>query len=431
MIKEIGLEEYIEYSYTEFGKYVNNHRVFPLITDGLKPSYRRPIYALWSMKDQDQKTPLVVGETLKYHPHGNVSIENTIAKLCQHGLFIGKGNWGSSSILGDDLGHAAPRYTSLRMNPKLRKLINAVGNQVPRNDNDVEEDYRCMDFIPTPIPLSLSFPQDTFGMGIGTRTEVPSFSYESLYEAYIHNDPKLLRHSTDIKINYNESELDKLWTTGYGRMVYEYDIEVQHRRVLIKGDPQLFPLNFYGKSPDALIFQEHKNQGRIIVDDISDRENPGLVSVELARGVRVDFNWLVNYVRQVATLRKTYFIKTTDGEKVKMTSIYDWIDTTYKTYLDLLNKENQHQLNRINFRIDVYKNLPKVVTYLKEVDDNASNQKLSEELSIPRDIVNSIMSKSLNMLRRTDVTKKLEELDKIKQSIESFSSVEFISDNLL
>jgi DNA gyrase subunit A len=75
-------------SYIDYAMTVITGRALPDVRDGLKPVHRRILYA---MKDMGlvpgakfRKSATVVGEVLgKYHPHGDVAVYDSMAKMAQ------------------------------------------------------------------------------------------------------------------------------------------------------------------------------------------------------------------------------------------------------------------------------------------------------------------------------------------------------------
>src|SRR3989338_11494449 len=91
------------------------------VRDGRKPVHRRILYAMRDMgltpSVKFRKSATVVGEVLgKYHPHGDIAVYDSMAKMAQnfsyrYPLVLGQGNFGS--IDGDS--PAAMRYTEAKM----------------------------------------------------------------------------------------------------------------------------------------------------------------------------------------------------------------------------------------------------------------------------------------------------------------------------
>ena len=86
---------YREY-FLDYASYVILERAVPALMDGLKPVQRRLMHALKEMDDgRFHKVANVIGQTMKYHPHGDASIGDALVQLGQKNLLIDtQGNWG-------------------------------------------------------------------------------------------------------------------------------------------------------------------------------------------------------------------------------------------------------------------------------------------------------------------------------------------------
>ena len=100
--------------FLDYASYVILERAVPLILDGLKPVQRRILHSLKELDDgRYHKVANLIGNTMKYHPHGDASIGDALVKLGQKGLLIDmQGNWGNIST-GDRA--AAARYIEARL----------------------------------------------------------------------------------------------------------------------------------------------------------------------------------------------------------------------------------------------------------------------------------------------------------------------------
>jgi topoisomerase-4 subunit A len=104
---------YREY-FLDYASYVILERAVPSIMDGLKPVQRRLLHALREMDDgRFHKVANVIGQTMKYHPHGDASIGDALVQLGQKNILIdAQGNWGNI-YTGDSA--AASRYIEARL----------------------------------------------------------------------------------------------------------------------------------------------------------------------------------------------------------------------------------------------------------------------------------------------------------------------------
>mgnify|MGYP000642640042 CR=1 FL=1 len=110
----IGVTDLYEGWFLEYASYVILERAVPHLYDGLKPVQRRILHSLWEMDDgRFNKVANVIGNTMKYHPHGDASIGDALVQIGQKNLLIDtQGNWGNI-LTGDSA--AASRYIEARV----------------------------------------------------------------------------------------------------------------------------------------------------------------------------------------------------------------------------------------------------------------------------------------------------------------------------
>jgi topoisomerase-4 subunit A len=113
-------------NFLEYASYVIKDRAIPDIEDGLKPVQRRIMHTLFDMdrganEGRFNKVANVVGECMKYHPHGDASIGDALVVLANKEYFIERqGNFGNL-LTGD--GASAPRYIEARVTPLAKDIF--------------------------------------------------------------------------------------------------------------------------------------------------------------------------------------------------------------------------------------------------------------------------------------------------------------------
>ncbi|HXB10619.1 MAG TPA: DNA gyrase subunit A, partial [Bacteroidia bacterium] len=82
--------------FLDYASYVILERAVPALEDGLKPVQRRILHSMMELEDgRYNKTANVIGNTMKYHPHGDASIGDAMVQIGQRELLIDtQGNWG-------------------------------------------------------------------------------------------------------------------------------------------------------------------------------------------------------------------------------------------------------------------------------------------------------------------------------------------------
>ena len=166
--------------FLDYASYVILDRAVPHINDGLKPVQRRIMHSLKEMDDgRFNKAANVIGNTMKYHPHGDASIGDAMVQIGQKDLLIDcQGNWGDP-ITGDSA--AAPRYIEAR----LSKFANDVVFNADTTVWQLSYDGRNNEPITLPVKFPLLLAQGAEGIAVGLATKVMPHNFIELLDASI------------------------------------------------------------------------------------------------------------------------------------------------------------------------------------------------------------------------------------------------------
>jgi topoisomerase-4 subunit A len=166
--------------FLDYASYVILDRAVPHINDGLKPVQRRIMHSLKEMDDgRFNKAANVIGNTMKYHPHGDASIGDAMVQIGQKELLIDKqGNWGDP-VTGDNA--AAPRYIEAR----LSKFANDVVFNPDTTVWQLSYDGRNNEPITLPVKFPLLLAQGAEGIAVGLATKVMPHNFIELLDASI------------------------------------------------------------------------------------------------------------------------------------------------------------------------------------------------------------------------------------------------------
>jgi topoisomerase-4 subunit A len=164
----------------DYASYVILERAVPAIEDGLKPVQRRILHAMKEMDDgRFNKVANIIGQTMQYHPHGDMSIGDALVNLGQKDLLIEtQGNWGDVRT-GDDA--AAPRYIEAR----LSKFALEVAFNAKTTNNQLSYDGRKNEPITLPMKFPLLLAQGAEGIAVGLATKILPHNFCELIEASI------------------------------------------------------------------------------------------------------------------------------------------------------------------------------------------------------------------------------------------------------
>jgi len=177
---DLPIHRRVNSGFLEYASYVIRDRAIPTLQDGLKPVQRRILWALHTMDDgRFMKVANVVGETMKYHPHGDASIGDALVVLANKRYLIeGQGNFGNI-FTGDS--SAAPRYIECRLTELARNEVfnDELTDFVPTYDGRNKEPIA----LPARIPMLLML--GTEGIAVGLTSKILPHNFPELLEAQI------------------------------------------------------------------------------------------------------------------------------------------------------------------------------------------------------------------------------------------------------
>lgn len=166
--------------FLDYASYVILDRAIPSVFDGLKPVQRRIMHSMRELEDgRYNKVANIVGNTMKYHPHGDASITDAMVQIGQKELLIDtQGNWGNI-YTGDSA--AAARYIEARLTPfALEVVFNPKTTEWTKS-----YDGRNNEPIDLPVKFPLLLAQGVEGIGVGLSTKILPHNFNELIEASI------------------------------------------------------------------------------------------------------------------------------------------------------------------------------------------------------------------------------------------------------
>ncbi|HAV11978.1 MAG TPA: DNA topoisomerase [Opitutae bacterium] len=166
--------------FLDYASYVILERAVPHANDGLKPVQRRILHSMKELEDgRYNKVANVIGNTMKYHPHGDASIGDAMVQLGQKDLLIDmQGNWGNT-LTGDSA--AAARYIEARLskfaldivfNPKTTKWLSSYDGRNKEPET-----------LPVKFPLLLA--QGAEGIAVGLSCKILPHNFIELLDGCI------------------------------------------------------------------------------------------------------------------------------------------------------------------------------------------------------------------------------------------------------
>jgi hypothetical protein len=188
MPTESGLtSDIIKLCLEEYGKYVVEDRALADVRDGLKPSQRRILWAMYKMGRGSKAIPVkcasIVGETIaKFHPHGDAACYDALVNLHwrRYPLVDKEGNFGNRDSLVD-AGYAAMRYTESRLS-KFAELVLDDPEVIPLAKSFTEEHDEPQILLPR-MPLLLV--NGSSGVAFGISANLPPHNLQEVIDATI------------------------------------------------------------------------------------------------------------------------------------------------------------------------------------------------------------------------------------------------------
>jgi len=175
-----SLQSLIDDNFLEYASYVIKDRAIPFLEDGLKPVQRRILHTLHEVDDgKYHKVANIVGMTMRYHPHGDASIEAALVNIAQKDYLIDRqGNFGNL-LTGDPA--SAARYIECRLSDLARETL--FNPEITEYVDSYDGRNREPVVLASKLPLLLL--SGTDGIAVGLSTKMLPHNFTELLEAQI------------------------------------------------------------------------------------------------------------------------------------------------------------------------------------------------------------------------------------------------------
>lgn len=424
----------------------NVYRHIPFMCDGLLPGERRALYTMFkdnkAYHDRNyHKLMTIIGAVMRYHPHGDTNIYNTIVKLAQPWknacVFVdGSGSYGNE--LGDDA--AAARYLEARLSLFSYKCYfedfdpDLVDMRMGYIENVFEPEY-----LPAKYPVALT--KSCKAIGYGMYSQFPNYNFKEICEFTL----KLIDDPTYDTIIYpdipnncdiiDDGQFDEIRRTGKGsfRMKSKVKVDYENNKIGILSVPQGTDLDNISdkiielsKSGDLIGFDDIHNQN-------DKRKNKGKkikkkhaklsIDVLFKPGSDLDKNLEVLYKKTNMILTASYDLTLVDDYDLKhytvRTLLLNWISFRRDVKRRQINKEiakkmeRKHVLDTLIF-ITNAKNGKKTIQIATESENvEATRYGLVKEFGISSLQAKSIAGMSVSAFNKESHRKYVEEFDRL------------------
>ena len=443
------LEDVMGDRYATYAKYVIQDRAIPDVRDGLKPVQRRIIFSMYksgnTFNKPTKKCAHTVGAVMgTYHPHGDTSIYEALARMSQdwkvrYPLIDFQGNNGS--IDGDS--PAAYRYTESR----LSELSNELIADIEKKTVDMQFNFDDTELEPTVLPSR--FPNllvnGTEGIAVALATEIPPHNLREVIEAIIYRighktatveDLMQFVKGPDFPTGgyiYQSPGLEQIYQTGRGRIEIAGKTEIVEKKdinqIIITEVP-------YKVVKIQLVYEIDKIRhskaidGIIEVRDESDYKGIRIV-VDVKKNAKADL--ILQYLMKKTNLVTGYtanMVAIVDG-RPKTLSLLDYVDAYIAHQVDVVTRKSKFDLDKCSARLHIVEglilaslNINEVVEIIRKSKDKAdSKTNLMKRYSLSNEQAEAIVTMPLYKLSHTDELILEKEKEQLEKDIASLKEI--------
>ena len=439
-------ESFIDYSMS-----VIVQRALPDVRDGLKPVHRRILYAMSELGllpgRPYKKSATVVGDVLgKYHPHGDASVYDALARMVQefslrYPLIDGQGNFGS--IDGDS--PAAYRYTEARLTPLAVRMLedsdkNTV-NFIPNFDDRLEEPT----VLPAAVPNLLV--NGSSGIAVGMATSIPPHNLSEVAAAI-----KELIDNPDADVSdlrehirgpdfptgafiYGSDGLSECYEKGRGRIVMRARSHIEEKETSGKAQIVITEIPFQVNKARLIEQIAEQVRGKKITDvtdlrDESDRDGMRIV-VELKRDAMPDV--VLNQLYKRTQMQATFgaiMLALVDGVP-RVLNLKEMLQCFVDHRHEVITRRTKFDHEQAESREHVLEGLQIAVTEIDEVvaiirksrDAKVADAALRERFELSEKQSEAILNMRLARLTALEIDKFEEELKEVRALIKKLGAI--------
>ncbi|ACM26100.1 DNA topoisomerase IV subunit A [Agrobacterium rhizogenes] len=447
-IVPVDLKAALEERYLAYALSTIMHRALPDVRDGLKPVHRRIVYAMSEMGLRPnaafRKCAKIVGEVMgNYHPHGDQSIYDALARLAQdfsqrYTLVNGQGNFGN--IDGDS--PAAMRYTESKMTAVSELLLEGIDQDAVDFRDTYDESNSEPIVLPGAFPNLLA--NGSSGIAVGMATSIPSHNAHELCDAALHlikdrdatvetlvelyipgpdfpTGGIIIDDRRSIIESYKTGrggfrvrakwEIEDLGRGGYQIVITEIPFQVQKSRLIEK----IAELLLARKLP--------------LLEDIRDESAEDIRVVLIPKSRTVDATILMESMFKLSELESRFPLNMnvlSMGRIPKVMALNEVLKEWLDHRREVLQRRSRFRLAAIEKRLEIlggfliaYLNIDEVIAIIREEDE--PKPVMMERFGLTDNQVEAILNMRLRSLRKLEefeIRKEFDGLSKEKSEIE-------------
>ena len=386
IIEPVEIDHEMRSAYIDYSMSVIVSRALPDARDGLKPVQRRVLFGMdglgLSYGGQTKKSARIVGEVLgKFHPHGDSSVYDAMARLAQswnqrYPLVYGQGNFGSMD--GDPV--AAMRYTEA----KLQKMTESVLGDIEKNTVDMtlnfDDSLEEPTVLPTKAPLLLL--NGSAGIAVGMATNMAPHNLSECCDAicaYIDNPDitveELMEHikgpdfPTGGIIQGRQGIIDA-YTTGRGKVVIrsktEIEVDDKGRETIVATEIPYMVNKKEMLEKISQMVEDKKIEGITYINDETSREG---VRVIFRLKMGANSNVVLNTLFKYTPLQSSFAINNVAlvGGRPRTLSLKEMLKVFVDFRHEVIVRRTKFDLDKAQKRAHILEGLLKAIDVIDEI----------------------------------------------------------------
>lgn len=386
IIEPVEIDHEMRTAYIDYSMSVIVSRALPDVRDGLKPVQRRVLFGMdglgLSYSGPTRKCAKIVGEVLgKYHPHGDSSVYDALARLAQpwnqrYPMIFGQGNFGSMD--GDPV--AAMRYTEA----KLQKMTDDVLADIDKNTVDMTLNFDDTEEEPTVLPTKapLLLLNGSSGIAVGMATNMAPHNLGECCDAicaYIDNPDidtdGLMQHikGPDFPtggIIMGVSGIKEAYETGRGKVVVRAKTEIEvadngRETIVVTEIPYMVNKKEMIEKIGQMV-EDKKIEGITYINDETSREGVRvIIRVKQGSNSNVVLNTLFKYTQLQSSFafNNVALVK----GRPRTLSLKDMIANFVEFRHDVIIRRTKFELDKAQKRAHILEGLLKAIDVIDEI----------------------------------------------------------------
>ena len=386
IIEPVEIDHEMRTAYIDYSMSVIVSRALPDVRDGLKPVQRRVLFGMdglgLSYSGPTRKCAKIVGEVLgKYHPHGDSSVYDALARLAQpwnqrYPMIFGQGNFGSMD--GDPV--AAMRYTEA----KLQKMTDDVLADIDKNTVDMTLNFDDTEEEPTVLPTKapLLLLNGSSGIAVGMATNMAPHNLGECCDAicaYIDNPDidtdGLMQHikGPDFPtggIIMGVSGIKEAYETGRGKVVVRAKTEIEvadngRETIVVTEIPYMVNKKEMIEKIGQMV-EDKKIEGITYINDETSREGVRVV-IRVKQGC--NSNVVLNTLFKYTQLQSSFAFNNVALVKgrPRTLSLKDMIANFVEFRHDVIIRRTKFELDKAQKRAHILEGLLKAIDVIDEI----------------------------------------------------------------